>query len=178
MSSPSARPANSVPNPNPTQNLSPPARKKSLKLDSSSRSGSSNGGSGSSTAGNDGDGPTLQQPASVEIGQSVPERQSALEQSPRGSRTGGVTSQPHGGGDQHRSYGGNRRGNSSGGSHYNHGNRRDQEWNHHRSAHMQHPQQRGGSGGIRSYPWPPMPGFGPPPPVGPFAGNAIGFPGK
>lgn len=172
MSSPSSKPADSSTNPNPTQNPMSPARQKSIK--GGGGSGSSSGGSGNSTPVNGGAGPTLLPSALMELAQSVPE-----EQSPRGSRTGGLSPQPHGAGNQHRSYGGNRRGNGGGGSHQNHGSRRDQEWNHHRNAHMQH---RGSSGGIRSYPRPPptisVPFIGPPPPGQPFAGNAVGFPGK
>lgn len=183
ISSPSVRPAISPPSPNPVQNPNPLARQRSMKRGSGgSNGGSSGSSSGSSTPVNGGAGPTLQPQASNVIAQSSPERQTAPEPSPRGSRTGGLAPQPHGGGEQHRGYGSNRRGNNGGGSHHNHGNRRDQEWNHHRNAHLQHPQQQQrGGGGIRSYPRPPppvvsAPFVGPPPPVRPFVGNAMGFP--
>ncbi|XP_020577385.1 la-related protein 1C [Phalaenopsis equestris] len=188
--SPTSKPASSTPIPSLTSSPSSSSRHKTMKhvatnavSDASSNSGGMpNGGLATPSPA-----PTLSQ-----ISQPMPDRQP----SPKGltnknnnnnnngldnsSRTAGTSHQTHGGNDQHRGYGGGRRGNN--GQYNSYGNRRDPErggyeWNHRnfvRDVPMQqlHPQW-----GVRSYSRPPPVAaqlIAPPPPPRPFSHN-MGF---
>ncbi|KAK8956904.1 hypothetical protein KSP39_PZI000933 [Platanthera zijinensis] len=200
--SPSSKPVSTTPNLSFPSNSSSSGRHKPMKhfavntasdgrtisttltdKPSSGNGGTPNGGLATSS-------PALSQPSHP-----VSDRQPSLEPSSKvlankninntnnwdnASRPVAVSSQPHGGNDHHRGYGGGRRGN--GGHHNSYGNRRDPErggyeWNQRNFIRDVHMQQLRPPWGVRPYSRPPAVAaqlFGPPPPPRPF-GHNMGF---